>query len=170
MASEWWPAHCSCCGDLLKFKGQFFMCFGRTSAVFYASYSAKHVESRIQALWFIAAWLKTQALKLRKVGLKFRGPMQQTTVDESRIPAMGQKVVAIVDPSVGNEESQGLVFDYGKYLGYFSSDGFRIWDHGVLVAPTRVERTFPLRNLLQCQMLRYKGGIWNLAPLLKRNV
>ena len=66
--------------------------------------------------------------------------MPPATVDESRIPAMGQKVVAIVDPLVGNEESQGLVLDYGKYLGYFSSDGFRIWDHGVLIAPTRVEK------------------------------
>ena len=38
-ANEWWPSQCLCTGDLLKFKGQFFICTGKTPAVFYATLS-----------------------------------------------------------------------------------------------------------------------------------
>ena len=55
-------------------------------------------------------------MKLREVGLRFKGPLPSGTIDESRIPVLGHKLPLMVDSLQNDEEVNGLVLDYGKYL------------------------------------------------------
>ena len=61
--------------------------------------------------------MPTQAVKLRETALTFNGPMPNGAIDETRVPAKGNQVAPLVDPLSENEQTAGLILDYGRLLG-----------------------------------------------------